>query len=184
MVLQPKLNLNKVNIAIILLQPIQPGIIDALIQHLEPLFNATCFVENRNLDLDFAYDKERKQFNSTSLLANLKPTIAKNFRALVIINSDIYSNSSTFVFGEAEVNGKIGIISLARLHEYSLDIEILKQRICKEATHEIGHIMGLRHCQNKLCVMSFSPSLAEVEKKLSRFCPDCMHLLVETLFIT
>lgn len=182
MELQQKLSLNKVNITLILLQPITKEITTSIIQHIEPLFNANCFVEIKNVDLQFAYNKTRKQYNSTLILANLKPTLAKNIRALAIINDDLYSNISNFVFGEAEVGGKIGIISLARLQENLLSLDLLKERACKEVTHEIGHIIGLRHCQNKRCVMSFSPGLVEVDKKLSKFCPDCMHLLAESLF--
>lgn len=164
-------------ISFLLLEPVVTEVTKSIIEYIEPMFNAKCRVEQLSLDLSFAYAKDRKQYNSTAILAYLKPITAKNNYYLAITSKDIYSKNTTFVFGEAEVGGRIGIVSLARLNIISA-MEEARLLICKEVTHELGHILGLRHCKNKLCVMSFSPSLVEVEKKLAKFCPDCAHSLV------
>jgi len=39
--------------------------------------------------------------------------------------------------------------------------------------HEIGHHLGLEHCHNRWCVMSFSPSVNDVDVKQKAFCNDC-----------
>jgi archaemetzincin len=50
------------------------------------------------------------------------------------------------------------------------DFEILALRTLKEAVHELGHALALKHCQRNLCVMYFSNSILDTDKKQSLFC--------------
>jgi archaemetzincin len=43
----------------------------------------------------------------------------------------------------------------------------------KEAIHELGHSYGLAHCSRPKCVMFFSNSLQDTDRKRSAFCVDC-----------
>jgi len=169
-----------------ILQSVEPQIADDLSVNIESLFNVDCTVDYTKLDLDFAFTRSRGQFNSTLILARMKEIISDEARALLaIINDDLYATGLNFVFGEAEVGGKAAIISLARLRPTFWgepdSIEKLKQRARKEAIHELGHVMGVNHCSNKRCVMFFSKTLEDTDKKSDRYCPDCAHLLAETL---
>jgi archaemetzincin len=66
---------------------------------------------------------------------------------------------------------------LARLREEFYDQrpnkDILEERTVKEVVHEMGHYIGLEHCMNSVCVMSFSSSVADIDKKLKDFCDNC-----------
>lgn len=170
-----------INIIFCFLQPDEKELVNFLIKHIEPFFNAKCSVETLDLDISFAYEQKRKQYNSTSILAFLKPLTKKNTYFLAITDKDLYAKNSTFVFGEAEVGGRVGIVSFARLTKEPKETFYLL--ICKEVTHELGHILGLRHCEKSYCVMSFSKNLEEVEKKSTKFCADCAHSLVYLTFL-
>ena len=112
----------------------------------------------------------RNQFNSTCLLRKLKPVKV----TLGIIDRDIYADKMNFVFGEAELNGCRAIVSIYRLR--SINSRVTEERLIKEAVHEIGHVLGLKHCRNH-CVMRFSNSVREVDMKPVEFCAECKKLL-------
>jgi archaemetzincin len=127
-----------------------------------------------------AYDKKRRQYNSTMILGDIKMYAEHRQeynRILGIIDADIYSTDLNYVFGEAYIAGNAGLISLWRLKpEYygeEPDIGALELRTLKEAVHEVGHTLGLEHCPKSFCVMHFSNSIFEVDKKQSLFCDQC-----------
>ncbi|MBD3342132.1 MAG: archemetzincin, partial [Candidatus Lokiarchaeota archaeon] len=49
---------------------------------------------------------------------------------------------------------------------------LFEKRILKEAIHELGHTFNLKHCKSK-CVMQFSESLYEADKKPLEYCSTC-----------
>ncbi|MHB1160836.1 MAG: hypothetical protein ACYC3V_10980 [Chloroflexota bacterium] len=55
------------------------------------------------------------------------------------------------------------------------------RRAIKEAIHELGHTYGLEHCGDPLCVMHFSNTLMETDRKSDRFCPDHEGRLLKAL---
>ena len=83
----------------------------------------------------------------------------------------------TFVFGEAQLNGKHSIVSICRFYEefYSgkTNYNLLLKRVSKEVFHELGHNFGLKHCPNWDCVMHASLSIEEVDIKGDQYCKDC-----------
>jgi len=87
---------------------------------------------------------------------------------------DIYSDNLNFVFGIA-LPFRGCVVSYARL--YSEDEKLFLLRFRKEITHEMGHVFGLSHCPNPYCVMHFSNSLADTDRKSEDFCPYCQEKL-------
>jgi len=98
-------------------------------------------------------------------------------RVLGVVDFDLYVPSLHFVFGEADLENRVAIISLCRLKpEYyglSEDRDRFKERVLKEGMHELGHTYGLGHCPNPLCVMHFSNSLLDTDIKKASLCPQC-----------
>jgi archaemetzincin len=113
-----------------------------------------------------AYEQEREQFNASFLLEFLIEK-KKEELALWIIKDDIYVEGMNFIFGLA-MYYKGAVLSIFRLNSEEL--------IKKEAIHEIGHVLGLEHCENS-CVMKFSNSLYEAELKPLHLCEDCKRKL-------
>jgi len=135
------------------------------------------------------YDAERKQYKAPKILKILAERAKSEnlFRILGILDKDIYSKSYNFIFGIARRGSYAALISLARLREsfYGNNRTIyrrgettkdIEERILKEAIHELGHTFGLKHCYNN-CVMRFSNSLADTDKKPTKFCASCLKQL-------
>ncbi len=121
-----------------------------------------------------AYDPIRRQYNGEALLLHLALNYKSECIVLGIVDEDLYAGNLNFIFGIAQIGGKACIIALPRLREEfygkSENINLFIDRMTKEALHEVGHVLGLKHCENKECVMSFSNSIAEVDKKTRKFC--------------
>jgi archaemetzincin len=73
--------------------------------------------------------------------------------------------------------GAAALISLWRLkpefYGEQPDFALYVLRALKEAVHELGHSLGLQHCPRSLCVMHFSNSIFDTDKKQSFFCDQC-----------
>ncbi|NLF87398.1 archaemetzincin family Zn-dependent metalloprotease [Candidatus Bathyarchaeota archaeon] len=147
----------------------------------EVLPDTTCEVTSTAIAApEHAYDKKRRQYNSTQILSDIQAYAQDRQeynRILGIIDADIYVTGLNYVFGEAYIQGKAALISTWRLkpqyYAEEPDRGALELRIVKEAIHEVGHTLGLQHCPRSYCVMHFSNSIFEVDKKQSLFCDQC-----------
>jgi archaemetzincin len=149
--------------------------------------DTTCVVVDEKLPLqETAFDKKRKQYRSSVVLSEVQSYAIKNpalHRVLGVVDTDIFVPELNFVFGEAVCPGKAALISLWRLkpefHGDAPDLELFSTRAVKEAVHELGHTLGLRHCSRFSCVMHFSNSISDTDVKQSLFCDNC-HLHAST----
>lgn len=133
-----------------------------------------------------AFDAARRQFSSTAILRDLiarRPPDA--VRLLGITGKDIFIPMLSFIFGQAQLGGRIALISLARLDQrfYQLpaDPVLFFDRIAKEAIHELGHTFGLTHCNETTCAMSLSTNIAQVDAKAGAFCGACQTMLQDAI---
>jgi archaemetzincin len=128
------------------------------------------------------YDPARKQYHSTQILKEMLDELPSDASKMIGITCpDLFIPILTFVFGEAQLNGNVGIVSLARLQQefYGLSPhqDLLQRRLLKELKHELGHTFGLVHCSLKRCVMSIATNIADVDAKGPTFCEGCRELL-------
>ncbi|MCS7103842.1 MAG: archemetzincin, partial [Candidatus Korarchaeum sp.] len=102
-------------------------------------------------------------------------------RILAVVEGDARSIGTNFVFGQAEVGGRLGAVYIARLNPSFYGSKendgLFLLRVLKEASHELGHVLGLGHCSNVRCVMSFSNSVWEVDRKDWLPCESCRRRL-------
>ncbi len=95
---------------------------------------------------------------------------------LGIVGSDGYVENLNFVFGIALPNYGIGLVFDKRLR--SPEKDLYRRRLLKESLHEIGHLLGLEHCTDPSCVMSFSNSIIDVDRKRAEYCKSCKEKLI------
>jgi archaemetzincin len=127
-------------------------------------------------DVSEAYYSQRNQYYSTRLLIYLEKRIQRlrNGRLLGVTSVDLFVPGMNFVFGEARLPGRVGIISTHRLKaESPNEDDLFQERVTKEAVHEIGHMLGLTHCSDSVCVMHFSQHIQDTDRKHAEFCKSC-----------
>ena len=121
-----------------------------------------------------AYDRARRQYHSTPILRQLAGVKPRHIeRLLGVADVDLYVPELNFVFGEADAGLGVAIFSLARLHTTGSDERaraLFLKRAATEAVHELGHTYGLNHCASPRCVMWFSNTLGETDRKGLAFC--------------
>jgi len=134
-----------------------------------------------------AYDAKRKQYQSIEmmkLLAQAAPRDAA--RVLGIVDVDLAIPMLSFLFGQAQFDGPIAVVSLCRLHQefYGLPAQqsLLRERTVKEVLHELGHTFGLVHCSEPTCAMSLATHIELVDSKAERYCERCGMQLVQRFF--
>lgn len=127
-----------------------------------------------------AYVTKRGQYHSTRILALLEKHLQNTQanRLLGLTAFDLYVPGMSFVFGEARCPGKAAIISTRRLKPSPRKNQnLLGERVLKEAVHEAGHMLGLKHCPNAPCVMYFSEHIRDTDRKSAAFCIECQSEL-------
>lgn len=165
-------------IVIVAVGRVDGRILEGFRESLGAIFGKEVCMEQPLNSPDYAYNGGRKQYFSSAILLKLREVEREaGDRVLGVIAHDLYVPSLNFVFGEADLENRVAIVSLCRLSQefYGLseDIDRFKERALKEAVHELGHTYGLGHCANPLCVMHFSNSLLDTDIKKASFCPQC-----------
>ena len=127
-----------------------------------------------------ALDKKRSQYNSNILLSEVNAYSFKKpefHRILGVADVDIFTSGLNYVFGEAYVPGGAALISLWRLKpvfcKEKPNLALLLLRAQKEAIHELSHTLGVGHCPRSMCVMHFSNSIFDTDRKQSLLCDEC-----------
>ncbi len=132
-----------------------------------------------------ALDPGRGQWASAEFLRLLLRSVPPGSkRVLGLTRRDLFVPVLSFVYGQAQLNGPVAVVSLARLdqafHGLPPDHSVTATRALKEAVHELGHTFGLVHCTDPICPMSLSIDIRQLDAKTARFCATCAILLKES----
>ncbi|HTS71178.1 MAG TPA: archaemetzincin [Terriglobia bacterium] len=170
---------------IISIQPVgkvDRTLLEPLAEALTRRLRAACSIQPGGMEAEFAFNALRRQYHSSEILKKIlqKPP-GDSWKVLGVTEVDLYIPVLTFVFGEAQLADGGAVVSAHRLRQefYGMppDPELLRERLLKEALHELGHTYGLRHCHDYTCVMSASNGVERIDLKQAEFCPACARLM-------
>lgn len=124
---------------------------------------------------EYGYLPRRNQYSAGAILDKLPRE--RGGHVLGVADLDFLVPGLNCVFGLAGPMRGRGVIALPRLREgfYGKheSLALFVTVTAKEAIHELGHAHGLDHCGNRDCVMSFSNSLLDTDRKRQGFCTTC-----------
>jgi archaemetzincin len=146
-------------------------------------FLLTVQINDGHIDLSDYYDPARRQYDANKLLYQLEKLYAsEETKTIGLFNVDLFIPIFTYIFGQAFLGGRTGIVSFFRLSNERYGIEadksLLLDRIAKEIIHELGHTFGLIHCSVTDCVMRSVTYVEDIDQKNTGFCPSCKSALM------
>lgn len=156
------------------------------VSYAELCLGAAFGVQTRRLaafpDPEYAWDQPRGQYSSTLVLRDaLGRRPADAAKLMVIVDHDIFIPMLSFVYGQAQLDGPVAVLSVTRLRQefYGLtpNKPLFLVRVRKEVLHEAGHCFGMTHCSDPLCTMRLSTNLQQLDEKRADFCDGCSALL-------
>jgi len=155
-------------------------ILRGICEALKEVYGAICEIYPKSLPVPGeAYSPERKQYHA-SFFVSLAERYARMLhftRVVAITDVNLFVPGLNFVFGQASLHGLGAVVSLFMLrpevYGESPDMDLLLERVVKTVIHEIGHTLGLNHCDNPRCVMRFSNHVGETDFKNKNFCSTC-----------
>ncbi|MEM0067740.1 MAG: archaemetzincin family Zn-dependent metalloprotease [Saccharolobus sp.] len=168
----------EMKVLLVLLSNFDRSIIEELVSH----------ISSYNLEVDLvseykylpisAFDWDRLQYNAEKVIKYLRRIYNFNYDSIIFVaEADGYVDGYNFIFGLTIENTAIVFTSRLREEFYNRlpNLSLYAQRIVKEVTHELGHSIGLGHCNNEKCVMNFSNSIEDVDRKDKHFCKKCEY---------
>lgn len=163
----------------------RPRLLTELTAGLERVLPVAVRVRTPWFDLEVSFDPARGQYSSTKVLrCLLEQPPRETSRILGVVGVDLFAPVLTYVFGEAQLDGRAAVVSIHRLRPeaYGLaaDDALLYARLLKESVHELGHTFGLLHCQNGTCAMHPSTYVEEIDLKSAELCADCRSRIPTT----
>ena len=155
-----------------------PGTIEGVAAAIRREYKLSVKLETPRIRPEGTFEPRRNQHSSAKILHWLCEHAPSNaIRVLAITDVDLFIPILTFVFGEAEMNGRAAVVSMARLTQMNRillpDSQRPAMRLTTECVHELGHTFGLVHCHTPRCAMGRSPSIREVDLKSPVLCPEC-----------
>ena len=124
----------------------------------------------------YAFNKNRNQYHSNAIMRRLVPLLEGHHFVIGVTEVDLFVPDSAFVFGEADREAKVAVVSTARLKSNN-EGDVLRRRVQVETVHQAGHLLGLSYCDDPRCVMFFATSVSDCDRKGMALCNVCRNEL-------
>jgi archaemetzincin len=150
------------------------NIVEAIIHE----FQHPVVFKEYDFEISNYYSPGRRQYDANKILKKVSEMVLPgSFKKIGLFRVDLFIPILTYIFGQAILNGNTGIVSLHRLRNELYGLKqsktILNERFKKVVIHEIGHMFGLIHCQNPVCVMRSSTYVEDIDQKSQNLCAKC-----------
>lgn len=170
--------MEKQNVILILCDHFNQNITNRIVNDIKIEFDCPVTIKDYDIDISGFYFPSRRQYDANRLLNTISELYPEDsFKKIALFKVDLFIPILTYIFGQAILNGDTGIVSLYRLRNEHYGLEkdntIRNERLRKVIIHEIGHMFGLIHCHNPVCVMRSSTYVEDIDQKSQHLCIKC-----------
>ena len=130
----------------------------------------------------YAFNKDRNQYHSNAIMRRLVPLLPSPQEGILALSDvDLFVPDSAFIFGEADRESRVALLSVSRLKAPggALEGEPLRRRVQVEGLHLAGHLVGLSYCEDARCAMFLATTVQEVDRKQVGLCHVCRNELAK-----
>lgn len=125
-----------------------------------------------------AFYEPRKRYHAAALLEDLYGHGDEASRVIGLTSEDISvlrgENEDWGIFGFGMIGGKPCVVSGYRLRRGGAGRALYEARLKKVANHEIGHTLGLDHCDKEACLMrDAGGKISTIDNTTGTFCERC-----------
>jgi archaemetzincin len=130
-----------------------------------------------------AYYPPRQRYRAEKLLRTLEQhRPADGLRILGLTAVDISTTKPPHadwgILGLATIDGRACVISSFRTKRGAASAKHARERLGKTAVHEIGHTLGLGHCEERGCLMEDGRGTVLTTDRCYDLCPACRRELL------
>lgn len=154
------------------------GLLSAVTSSLSRRVAVPCRERRPPASIESPHIVGRNQVDADGLLERIESLERpEGLLRLALTAEDIGHPVFTHFFGRARHFGDAALVSTARLDPafYGLpsDPDQTVKRAVLEGLHEIGHLLGLRHCSDWACIMRFASNVEAIDNRGDVFCAVC-----------
>ena len=154
--------------------------LESIAESLSREYHMPVSIHESRSDLSEFYNPMRRQYNANELMKDLTSLSSEDhIKKIALFRVDLFIPILTYIFGQAALNGNIGVASLYRLRNEQYGMKkndlLLLERFQKVIIHELGHMFGLVHCHFPPCVMRSSTYVEDIDQKSQHLCSKCRN---------
>ena len=166
--------------------PVPPALVTDVVTRVSRAVALPCRIAPAPEKLAAPLLEGRPQIDADRLLDEVERRAVQGGVVLAaLVARDMGSPLFTHFFGRARLGGRALIVSVARLSPqfYGLadDAAIAARRAALEVVHELGHVAGLRHCDDARCLMRLAHNVDAVDLRGTTWCDVCAARLPPAL---
>lgn len=161
-------------------------LVDTIMIDIAREFKRPVLFKKFDFDISNYYSPSRRQYDANRLLKVVSElSYPDTCKKIGLYRVDLFIPILTYIFGQAILNGNAAVVSFFRLRNEHYGMEknntIRNMRLRKVILHEIGHMFGLIHCHNPICIMRSSTYVEDIDQKEMLFCAKCRKELNQSL---
>jgi archaemetzincin len=164
---------------------VEPELLEAVSAAISARVNAKVEIAAKEELPADAFYKPRKRWRADTLLTFLDSKSAGAWRVVGVTNAEISTTKGSIIdwgiAGLGSIGGPSCVVTAYLYKKYSRGKERMIHRFADCAVHELGHTLGMPHCETPGCVMADAKgnAIKSADESSGDYCEPCRKLAPE-----